>query len=180
MIKVSLNKEEMTKRRRVLQTLLDMKNRCYNKEDKAYNRYGGRGIIICERWLDSKENFYEDMKDTWTSEKNTIDRINNDGNYELSNCQWISKSENSKKSVSERIRNKTFHLSSGEIQKKSAIERVNNKTHPWVGGNFQKNQIINGTHSSLIKVTCIFCGITCMKSNHTRWHGNNCRNKGNL
>jgi hypothetical protein len=64
-----------------------MKGRCLNNKDRKYNRYGGRGIVICQRWLDSFENFYSDMGPR-PSSLYSIDRINNDGNYELENCRW--------------------------------------------------------------------------------------------
>jgi len=75
----------------------NMKYRCYNDSCKAYKNYGGRGIKICEEWLNSFESFYK-----WSIENNyieglSIDRINNDGNYEPNNCQWITKSENTAK-----------------------------------------------------------------------------------
>jgi hypothetical protein len=60
-----------------------MINRCSNKK---YHRYAGRGISVCERWL-TFENFVEDMYSTFKPEL-SIDRINNDGNYEPSNCRW--------------------------------------------------------------------------------------------
>ena len=66
-----------------------MKRRCYNQNDSAYHNYGGRGITVCDRWLESFENFYTDMGDR--PEGMTLDRINNDGNYELDNCRWESR-----------------------------------------------------------------------------------------
>lgn len=68
-----------------------MKTRCYNKNSKHYKDYGGRGISICDRWLQSFENFFEDMGKR-PSNKHSLDRFpNNDGNYEPSNCRWATK-----------------------------------------------------------------------------------------
>ena len=69
----------------------NMINRCYRVKDKNYHRYGGRGIIVCQDWLDSFENFINDMG-VKPNKKDTLDRINNDGNYEKSNCRWVSMS----------------------------------------------------------------------------------------
>ena len=70
-----------------------MKRRCLNPRDSHWENYGGRGISICERWLNSFENFYADMGKR-PSPDLSIDRYpNNDGNYEPANCRWATKSQ---------------------------------------------------------------------------------------
>lgn len=69
-----------------------MKRRCLNPKNPAYKNYGGRGITVCERWLNSYENFIADMGRR-PSDLHSIDRINNDGNYEPSNCKWSTRLE---------------------------------------------------------------------------------------
>ncbi len=68
-----------------------MISRCLNKQTSTYNYYGGRGIKICERWK-KVGNFIVDMYPSF-EEGLSLDRINNDGNYEPSNCRWATKSE---------------------------------------------------------------------------------------
>ncbi len=75
-------------------TWMSMKARCLNHLCADYPRYGGRGITICDRWLDSFEHFLADMGKRPT-QKHQIDRINNDNGYEASNCRWATPKENS-------------------------------------------------------------------------------------
>ena len=67
-----------------------MKQRCFNKNDKGFKNYGGRGITVCKRWL-KFENFYKDMGERPT--ELSLDRINNDKGYSPHNCKWSTRTE---------------------------------------------------------------------------------------
>lgn len=69
-----------------------MIQRCSNPKDSRYYSHGGRGIKVCDEWRASFENFYKDMGDR-PSDKHSLDRIDNDGNYEPTNCKWSTQSE---------------------------------------------------------------------------------------
>lgn len=68
-----------------------MKDRCLNPNSNGYKDYGGRGITICDRWLESFENFYSDMGEK--PKGLSIERIDNDGNYEPLNCMWATQEQ---------------------------------------------------------------------------------------
>ena len=68
-----------------------MKCRCLNKNDKRYNSYGGRGIKICKEWENDFYSFYKWSIQNRYKEGLSIDRIDNNGNYEPSNCRWVDK-----------------------------------------------------------------------------------------
>jgi hypothetical protein len=79
-----------------------MKYRCYLKTDPKYKHYGARGIIVCAWWHWNFLNFKSWALSHGYKKNMTIDRINHKGNYEPSNCQWLTASENSKKAIRDR------------------------------------------------------------------------------
>lgn len=93
----------MNKNKRLNCVFYNMKQRCYNKKHKSYHNYGGRGITICDEWLNDSQKFYNwALENGWNEDnlyksgrnKLTIDRIDNNGNYEPSNCRIITLKEN--------------------------------------------------------------------------------------
>lgn len=70
-----------------------MHTRCLNPNSKSFPRYGGRGITISDEWLNDFEKFRDWAMANGYSDELSIDRINNDGNYEPSNCRWATAKE---------------------------------------------------------------------------------------
>lgn len=93
--------------KRLLMTFRNMKARCYNVNDPHYKNYGGRGIKICDEWLNDYSKFEEwafanGFDDNLSGKENSIDRIDVNGSYEPSNCRWVTMKEQSRNTTKTR------------------------------------------------------------------------------
>ena len=88
-------------RKRTFQCWSDMKQRCYNKKSAQYKNYGGRGISVCDRWVNSFENFVADMG--VRPDGMSIERVDVDGNYCAENCKWLGLAEQQKNKRNNRL-----------------------------------------------------------------------------
>lgn len=80
----------------------NMRNRCANPEDEYFKDYGGRGIRVCERWLDSFENFWADMQEGYQP-RLTLNRVENGGDYCKGNCAWATWKEQARNTRHNRV-----------------------------------------------------------------------------
>ncbi len=76
----------------IRQVFSGMMQRCYNPKSKAFPRYGGRGIVVCDEWIGKCELFFKYIGDRPT-DLHSIDRVENDGNYEPGNVKWSTREE---------------------------------------------------------------------------------------
>lgn len=103
---------------------LGMKARCLNKKHKYFDVYGGRGITVCARWINSFEAFLEDMGARPTIE-HSIDRIDNDGNYEPMNVRWaLAKVQARNRSSNRYITFNGLTLSISEWAERTGLSKV--------------------------------------------------------
>ena len=93
---------------------VSMNQRCRDENSRDYKNYGGRGITVCQEWLQF-ENFYRDMGKC--PDGLSLDRTNNDGNYEKSNCRWVTR-----KQQNTNRRGNTFFIIDGERITRTQIQ----------------------------------------------------------
>ena len=115
-----------------------MMERCYLPSCANYKRYGGKGVTVCEEWHDINK-FAEWVESSGYAPGLTIDRIDPSGNYEPNNCQWLTRSENSKKSHTDK--------------KKKAKEMVE-----VVHGRWEYSHTDTSGGGNLAVVKCSVCG----------------------
>lgn len=101
-----------------------MKDRCLNKKNRFYDNYGGRGITVCTDWINDFSRFFRDVGER-PSKAHSLDRIDNDGNYEPSNCRWslrITQNNNRRNNVRHLLNGEMLTLV--EIEKKTGVNRA--------------------------------------------------------
>ena len=131
-----------------------IKSRCLNPKSKDFHNYGGRGITVCPEWTNDYTKFRDWALNNGYADNLTIDRIENDGNYEPNNCQWITNLENGRKRRNNKLNMeqaneiRTLYNSGNYTQKELRLRfniskghisnLINNKRNYW-GGNEKRD-----------------------------------------
>lgn len=123
---------------RVYWVWASMKNRCYNSNYSLYRNHGGRGIRVCDEWKDNFQAFYDWSINNGYDEnlpkgKCTLDRIDNNGNYEPSNCRWVDMEKQSNNT-----RRNVYYMVDGEKMTIAEIARKYNIKYSTLYSRFQK------------------------------------------
>lgn len=115
-----------------------MKNRCHNPNDQHFSHYGGRGIKVCDRWRGSFQNFIGDMGSR-PSTGHSVEREDNNGNYEPGNCRWATQAEqNANRRDSVRIKHNGEELCLEHWARRLGIDRMTLRYRARrLGGDFQ-------------------------------------------
>lgn len=147
-----------------------MKNRCLSPSYRAYHRYGGRGIKICDRWLgkDGFKHFYEDMGDR--PEGMSLDRIDTDGDYCPENCRWATQ----KMQVCNSAKKDAANVTSEEMATaKCSIPQVYARLRMGWPKEKALNTPASETHKHNTRHYCTICGRIC-PATRTKYCSNEC------
>lgn len=109
-------------------------------------------------------------QDSEKATKRNLKRIA-EGNHNFLDNDWARERE------LEKVKNGTHPFLGGEVSKQITKKRITEGTHNFLGGQIVQNQLINGTHPSQVKKTCMYCNKTVSSGMFSRWHGDNCKNK---
>lgn len=119
---------------RIYKIWAGMHDRCYNPNRKEYESYGGRGIQVCDEWKDNFQAFYDWSMENGYSDDLSIDRENNEGNYEPSNCRWTTRkvqSDNTRQTVHITVNGDTKNI--GEWAETIGVARSTISRHYKLG-----------------------------------------------
>lgn len=120
----------------------NMKQRCYNPNCPQYKDWGGRGIKVCDRWLHSRDNFTSDMGAKPDGDY-SLDRIDNNGDYEPSNCRWATRKS---QQLNQRIRVDNNTQVKGIMLKPNGsyfIQKTINNEKYYIGTAWSLNSAVN-------------------------------------
>lgn len=142
-----LHRERVRRKKKILNNRLyniyyNMKSRCYNPNAKHFDYYGGRGIKICDEWLDKENgftNFYNWAMANGYNDTLTIDRIDNDKGYNEDNCRWVTRQEQ----VDNRRSSKSVIYEGGKYKSFSEASRILNVPITTIIRKYKKQENIS-------------------------------------
>lgn len=142
----SLNIKHGMYRTRTYRIYYNMLSRCNNPNASQFLNYGGRGIFVCKNWMLSFDNFLKDMGEC-PSTNHSIDRIDVDGNYELSNCKWSTTKEQNNNRT-----NNAKYLFQGELLSVTEISRRTGITRSRISNWKNRSKYSNKKIENLLKL----------------------------
>lgn len=128
---------------------INMKARCYNSNVPNYENYGGRGITVCDRWRSNFDNFYTDIGSR-PSSRYSLDRIDNDGNYEPSNCRWATDKQQLKNRRSNR--RKTHCKNNHKLTLENSEIRYDRSNYEYIACRICRKEYNKKYHEAKTKV----------------------------